>query len=774
MNRLNQIGRLGKLSSYKPGEPWGSYWVTRIGDILITEVVSDTRIDLFWRDGVDAPDGLRIYISTDNISFTEKGSANYGDETFSATGLTPNTLYYFKLVSYKGTKESNPKTSSARTEFLGNIGAKSPYLFFDNFKHIDTLSDTSNNLIYRWWDITRTKYLSVRNSIWRGQNPLVDNSTTISKISFTRTTDSRFGIDFGEALSNVTIFLKYKFRNVTAGTNKAIVDGIVSGNRNLIAVNTSGKYYIFAGTARTSDYDIDTNVHYLTAVFAAAGANDILRIDGSEKLNIDAGSHTLTGIVLGNDYNYTDGCDIDIQKLIIYNSVLDEAEMAVVESYLAGEASKSLRNLHEYKQYQLNTEEYYWNEGTLGYFTRQAYFNNKHYLVWVSLGGTNSLNGNILTIDSNNAISSSKVIVAGTPSDTDGHDITSLILDNDGYIYGARGTGTGLSKVTIVKSDSLEDISAFTVLQYLENGIDGVSVDNHSYPGFLKSGTDLFLFCRSSEGVGRDNTYWAYKKGAADAVFSNGYPIIQIGKPGVDNGKIYKILLRNTAEDKMGFVYMLRDETTTRCHQLLGYIESTDGVTWRNAGNTYAKDVVVDGFITNDESKANCIIEYNATPGVNHWFCQDGLIVGGVPYLVIQEGVPVVPNELIYISLQAVSVRYFKNGVWNRKVIPNFITGMPDNRYYSEAQRFHLIHDGLKFILFVLSKDSKSMRKFSTTDFETWLFIETIDDGDGFFYGIIGTAPNNPGITLITKHSPETNAIATPADYSIVMSHLNT
>ena len=30
MNRLNQIGRLGKLSSYKAGGSWGSYWAARL------------------------------------------------------------------------------------------------------------------------------------------------------------------------------------------------------------------------------------------------------------------------------------------------------------------------------------------------------------------------------------------------------------------------------------------------------------------------------------------------------------------------------------------------------------------------------------------------------------------------------------------------------------------------------------------------------------------------------------------------------------------------
>lgn len=97
------------------GQSWEQYWATRTPAYLVAMANSETEIILSWIDAIAASDGLRIYISTDNITYTEKGTAAFGAETYSATGLTTNTLYYFKLVAYKGTNESDPLTATETT-----------------------------------------------------------------------------------------------------------------------------------------------------------------------------------------------------------------------------------------------------------------------------------------------------------------------------------------------------------------------------------------------------------------------------------------------------------------------------------------------------------------------------------------------------------------------------------------------------------------------------------------------------------------------------------
>jgi lysophospholipase L1-like esterase len=73
---------------------------------LILTVVDDTTIKLDWTNGSTNEDGLRIYISTDGVTFTEKGTVTGATATYNAEGLTAGTLYYFYVVAYKGGLES--------------------------------------------------------------------------------------------------------------------------------------------------------------------------------------------------------------------------------------------------------------------------------------------------------------------------------------------------------------------------------------------------------------------------------------------------------------------------------------------------------------------------------------------------------------------------------------------------------------------------------------------------------------------------------------------
>jgi len=88
---------------------FSSYWATRTPSNLYAIVYRDTEADLTWTDpSGDVP--FRIYISTDGVNYTEKGTTLAGDNTYTATGLTAGTLYYFKVVAYNGANES-PSTN---------------------------------------------------------------------------------------------------------------------------------------------------------------------------------------------------------------------------------------------------------------------------------------------------------------------------------------------------------------------------------------------------------------------------------------------------------------------------------------------------------------------------------------------------------------------------------------------------------------------------------------------------------------------------------------
>jgi len=97
------------------GRSWSSYWATREPSALSLTTVSESRIDATWTDGAEAGDGLRVYYSTDNVTFIEHGTANFGDEAYSLTSLPEARHIYVKVVAYSGTNESTGVTADDYT-----------------------------------------------------------------------------------------------------------------------------------------------------------------------------------------------------------------------------------------------------------------------------------------------------------------------------------------------------------------------------------------------------------------------------------------------------------------------------------------------------------------------------------------------------------------------------------------------------------------------------------------------------------------------------------
>jgi len=90
--------------------------------LLAATVYDDVRIDLAWTVNATGQDGHRIYISTDNVTFTEKGTVSGTTATYSATSLTANTQYYFKVVAYKGAIESDASNTVSPKSYHSEIG----------------------------------------------------------------------------------------------------------------------------------------------------------------------------------------------------------------------------------------------------------------------------------------------------------------------------------------------------------------------------------------------------------------------------------------------------------------------------------------------------------------------------------------------------------------------------------------------------------------------------------------------------------------------------
>ena len=85
---------------------------------LATTVLSDTSIKLDWTIGSTNHDGHRIYYKQEGGSYAPLATVTGSTATYTSTGLTETTKYYFYVVAYKGSKESLASNVVNGTTFL--------------------------------------------------------------------------------------------------------------------------------------------------------------------------------------------------------------------------------------------------------------------------------------------------------------------------------------------------------------------------------------------------------------------------------------------------------------------------------------------------------------------------------------------------------------------------------------------------------------------------------------------------------------------------------
>jgi len=75
---------------------------------LTATAVSQTQINLTWKDNSGDEQGFRIQRSTDGFNFSEIGSVGQNVTTFSDTTVTANTLFFYQVVAFNGFGSSDP------------------------------------------------------------------------------------------------------------------------------------------------------------------------------------------------------------------------------------------------------------------------------------------------------------------------------------------------------------------------------------------------------------------------------------------------------------------------------------------------------------------------------------------------------------------------------------------------------------------------------------------------------------------------------------------
>ena len=104
----------------------GSSWTTRFPSGLTVTIDTDSQVTLNWtNNGTADYDDIRIYRSTNGVTFTEIDDVPIGTDTYADGGLTPQS-YYYKVRYKKGAGYSSYSNTASVTEtdFYVAIGAR--------------------------------------------------------------------------------------------------------------------------------------------------------------------------------------------------------------------------------------------------------------------------------------------------------------------------------------------------------------------------------------------------------------------------------------------------------------------------------------------------------------------------------------------------------------------------------------------------------------------------------------------------------------------------
>lgn len=115
---INPYGR-SPWSSICSATPLLSASIPNPASGLTATSVSATQLDLSWTDTAYNESGFKIRRSTDGVTFKIVATTGANLTTYSDTGLTPGTLYYYQIKAYNPTGVAPPSNVSGATTSVG-------------------------------------------------------------------------------------------------------------------------------------------------------------------------------------------------------------------------------------------------------------------------------------------------------------------------------------------------------------------------------------------------------------------------------------------------------------------------------------------------------------------------------------------------------------------------------------------------------------------------------------------------------------------------------
>lgn len=307
---------------------WSSYWKTRKPTGFSLENISETEINVLWINGSQLPDGVRIYISTDGVTFSVKGEVTDGYEGFVANGLTYGTTYYFYIVGYKDTTESDVSaTLSLRAQTVGEAVLRdgNSLAWWDSSDVSTITKDAETGEVSAW----ASKLLaSILYGGGAGKLPIYDAEGLLFD-----------GVDdymVATLAVNQPCTYYIVFKQVTWTLNDNIIDGTNGTHRlRLYQNDTTPRLVMYAGAVANYNGNLPIDTWgIIKLVFNGENSySRVLRLPIVGVANV--GTHTeLTAIRLGANFNGGSPSNIKVKELIIRNGIDSYQDDSYLYSYL--------------------------------------------------------------------------------------------------------------------------------------------------------------------------------------------------------------------------------------------------------------------------------------------------------------------------------------------------------------------------------------------------------------------------------------------------------
>lgn len=375
------------------------------------------------------------------------------------------------------------------------------------------------------------------------------------------------------------------------------------------------------------------------------------------------------------------------------------------------------------------------------------YYDNKYYLAYQETQ-TNQLQSKILSFDKFLRDPQIGLVPIDMPNATDGHKHPSVIVTDNGVLL----TVHEILATTATHNSDLKVRSAVDISDLSQGFNSPVTISGtFSYPQFTKIGSNIFLIAREGSAL-EAHIYKSINDGASWSKLGEIFS--------VPNQRLYKYQLCNPNEDKIALVCMHRSVLeSNQPYTFVGYIESTDGDTWHNAGHTWSKQISTAGIITLTELRNNASVYDTEDLTDQHRISYAGFVK--------EDGTPVIMTEigsnssaLYTFDISAVEIAYWSGSAWVKNEI-NVLTNLPETRSYAQQAKYYIHGKRNGNIVFWVDADGLVYWYESADNGVSWtnlgVFRKSKTRNANYFHVVTFNQFFGEGISMIADNTSEAN-----------------